>query len=90
MTMRMVKGLGSSLPLGMARSEPPIPMGTIGAPVRAEQEGRPFHEVLDHPPLAPGAFWEQHEALAAVEDLFGALEGLAIGRFTDGPGKAPT
>ena len=41
MTMRMVKGLGSSLPLGMARSEPPIPMGTIGAPVRADKKVAP-------------------------------------------------
>ena len=40
-TTWMVRGLGTALPLGMARSEPPMPMGTMGAPVRAERNAAP-------------------------------------------------
>ena len=40
-TTWMVRGLGRALPLGMARSEPPMPIGTMGAPVRADRKAAP-------------------------------------------------
>ncbi len=40
-TTSMVRGLGTRLPLGMARSEPAMPIGTMGAPVRADKKVAP-------------------------------------------------
>ena len=41
MTTWIVRGFGMALPLGMARSDPPMPIGTMGAPVRADRKVAP-------------------------------------------------
>ena len=66
-------------PLGMASAVPPIPMGTMGAPVRAAEEGGALVEVLDHGPRPSGALGEQDEHVAAFEDVLGPVEREAVG-----------
>ena len=74
-------GLGDGAPLGHGQIGAADADGHDGRAGAGRKEGGAFHEVLDHRTLATGAFGEQDEALAALEDLFGPLQRLAVGRL---------
>ena len=86
-TIWMVYGFGTVLPLGMARSDPPMPIGTIGAPVRAERNAAPFHQIFDVTAVAARSLGKQDEELVLAQHLLGAV-GAPRGRPTHGgPGR---
>ena len=65
-------------PRGMARSEPPMPMGTTGTPAFGGQVGGALEQGVDDRPGLPLPLREQHERLARFEHLEAALHRLAV------------
>ena len=80
-TTWIVRGLGMADPLGMARSEPPMPIGTIGAAGAGREERGALHQVFDHRALAARALGEEDEHAVLAQDLLGPLQRLAVGRL---------
>ncbi len=74
-------------PLGMAWAVPPMPMGTMAAPVRAARKAAPSCRSSTTGPARRRALGEQDEHVAALEHVLGPLEGQAVRRVAvDGEG----
>ena len=87
MTTWIVRGLGMALPLGMARSDPPMPMGTMGAPVRAERKAAPSMRSSTTGPSRRVPSGNRTRSWPLAQHLLGSLERLAVGRLpVDGEG----
>ena len=85
-TVTRPPGCGSFWPRGQTPFEPPIPIGTIGAPVRSASTATPSRGRLERAVGAPRPLREDEQDVALVEDALGQPERLDIGRIRGRPG----